>query len=224
MCFVGLVIVNTLRIVFGCLLIVNYLWMTNPRSDLCAAVLGRLEDAMILGEKIRFLRQQNQLTQEELADRCELSKGFISLLERDMTSPSISTLKYILEALGTDLAVFFSEPEDEMVVFSGEHYAVKRDADEKSQLCWLIPNAQKNAMEPVLLTLEPDGQTYPDNPHEGEEIGYVLEGTVTLVIGKKKYPVKHGESFLIHPDKPHFLMNRGKRVAKLLWISSPPSF
>jgi len=179
---------------------------------------------MIIGEKIRFLRQQNQLTQEELADRCELSKGFISLLERDMTSPSISTLKYILEALGTDLAAFFSEPEDQMVVFTEENYAVKYNADEKSELCWLIPNAQKNSMEPVLLTLEPDGQTYPDNPHEGEEMGYVLEGTITLVIGKKKYAVKHGESFLIHPDKPHYLMNKGKREAKLLWISSPPSF
>ena len=96
--------------------------------------------------------------------------------------------------------------------------------EEKSELCWLIPNAQKNSMEPVLLTLEPDGQTYPDNPHEGEEIGYVLEGTVTLVIDKKKYPVKRGESFLIHPDKPHYLMNKGKRPAKLLWVSSPPSF
>ena len=179
---------------------------------------------MDIGEKIRFLRQQNQLTQEELADRCELSKGFISLLERDMTSPSISTLKDILAALGKDLPAFFSDPEDQKVVFSTEHYAIKRNEDEKSELCWLIPNAQKNSMEPILLTLEPDGETYPDNPHEGEEIGYVLEGTITLVIGKKKYPVKRGESFLIHPDKPHFLMNKGKRPAKLLWITSPPSF
>ena len=185
---------------------------------------GSQEGQMVIGEKIRFLRQQNQLTQEELADRCELSKGFISLLERDMTSPSISTLMYILEALGTDLAAFFSEPEDQTVVFTAENYAVKKNADEKSELCWLIPNAQKNAMEPILLTLEPDGQTYPDNPHDGEEMGYVLEGTITLVIGKKKFAVRRGESFLIHPDKPHFLMNRGKRQAKLLWISSPPSF
>ena len=182
------------------------------------------ENTMVIGEKIRFLRQQNNLTQEELADRCELSKGFISLLERDMTSPSISTLKDILEALGTDLASFFSEPQEEMVVFTSEDYAVKRSEDDGNEICWLVPNAQKNAMEPVLLTLDPDGRTYPDNPHEGEEIGYVLEGTVTLVIGKKKYLVKRGESFLIHPDKPHYLVNKGRRAAKVLWITSPPSF
>ena len=179
---------------------------------------------MEIGEKIRFLRQQNQLTQEELANRCELSKGFISLLERDMTSPSISTLKDILEALGTDLAVFFSDPEDEKVVFSQDDHAIKKDMDEKSEICWLIPNAQKNIMEPILLTLESGGSTYPDIPHEGEEIGYILEGTLTLLIGKKKYTVRKGESFLLNPDKPHTLENKGKKTVKLIWISSPPSF
>ena len=179
---------------------------------------------MEIGGKIRCIRQQNQLTQEELADRCELSKGFISLLERDMTSPSISTLKDILEALGTNLASFFNEPGDEKVVFSKEDHAVKKNADERSEICWLIPNAQKNLMEPILLTLEPEGSTYPDIPHEGEEIGYVLEGTVTLWIGEKKHIVRKGESFLIHPERSHFLENQGKKLVRILWIASPPSF
>ena len=126
---------------------------------------------MEIGQKIRFLRQQNNLTQEELGDRCELSKGFISMLENDNTSPSIATLKDILEALGTNLADFFADEEQEKVVFGGDDYAVKEDAELKNNICWLIPNAQKNEMEPILVTIEPDGRTYPDNPHEGEEIG-----------------------------------------------------
>ena len=64
---------------------------------------------MEIGKKIKRLRLQRGLTQEELADRCELSKGFISLLERDLTSPSIATLMDILESLGSDLRTFFSE-------------------------------------------------------------------------------------------------------------------
>ena len=56
---------------------------------------------MEIGKKIKRLRLQRGLTQEELADRCELSKGFISLLERDLTSPSIATLMDILESLGS---------------------------------------------------------------------------------------------------------------------------
>ena len=55
-----------------------------------------------IGDKIRRLRVEKQLTQEELANRCELSKGFISQLENDLTSPSIATLMDILEILGTN--------------------------------------------------------------------------------------------------------------------------
>ena len=64
---------------------------------------------MEIGNKIRRIRLQRGLTQEELADRCELSKGFISLLERDLTSPSLDTLADILESLGTDLTTFFAK-------------------------------------------------------------------------------------------------------------------
>ena len=72
---------------------------------------------MKIGDRVRRLRMQRGLTQEELANRCELSKGFISLLERDLTSPSVDTLTDILESLGTDLKNFFSDFTDEKVVF-----------------------------------------------------------------------------------------------------------
>ena len=69
---------------------------------------------MELGEKIRRMRNQKGLTQEELADRCELTKGYISQLENDLTSPSIATLIDILYALGTDLKEFFSDIENDL--------------------------------------------------------------------------------------------------------------
>ena len=68
---------------------------------------------MQIGEKIKRLRVEKQLTQEELANRCELSKGFISQLENDLTSPSIATLIDILDILGTNLNEFFSEASNE---------------------------------------------------------------------------------------------------------------
>ncbi|MBO4594689.1 MAG: helix-turn-helix transcriptional regulator, partial [Clostridia bacterium] len=68
---------------------------------------------MVIGEKIKDLRLSCELTQEELADRCELTKGYISQLENDLTSPSIATLIDILSALGTDLKEFFSSDETE---------------------------------------------------------------------------------------------------------------
>ena len=69
---------------------------------------------MEIGRKIKARRQSLGLTQSELADRAELSKGFISQLERDLTSPSIATLMDILECLGTDLREFFNEHIDQL--------------------------------------------------------------------------------------------------------------
>ena len=124
---------------------------------------------MDIGKKIKELRVLTGLTQEELADRAELSKGFISQLERNLTSPSIATLIDILQCLGTNLNEFFSDDrKDEQIVFKSTDYFEKVDPELKNKIEWIIPYAQKNMMEPIRLTLEPGGSTYPDNPHEGE--------------------------------------------------------
>ena len=73
---------------------------------------------MDIGKKIKELRLQNDLTLENLASRCELTKGFLSQVERNLTSPSISTLEDILEALGTNLSEFFHEDKMEPIVLT----------------------------------------------------------------------------------------------------------
>ena len=80
---------------------------------------------MDIGSKIKELRVVKGLTQEELADRAELSKGFISQVERDLTSPSIATLSDILQCLGVSVAEFFAEDSDDQVVFKDEDYFEK---------------------------------------------------------------------------------------------------
>jgi transcriptional regulator with XRE-family HTH domain len=178
---------------------------------------------MEIGVKIKQLRLQRGLTQEELAARTELTKGFISQLERDLTSPSIATLMDILEALGTDVADFFRETPDESHVYSAEDMFIKQEPDGYA-IQWLVTNAQKNALEPILVTIPPGVSGAEDDPHEGEEFGYVLAGSVTLVFGAKKYRVKKGGSFYFHPTCVHYLTNSGKAEARVLWISTPPSF
>ncbi|MBQ2908796.1 MAG: cupin domain-containing protein [Clostridia bacterium] len=178
---------------------------------------------MELGEKIKQLRLQCDLTQEELASRCELSKGYISQLENDLTSPSIATLKDILTAVGSSLKEFFSEVDvEEKLVFTEQDFIEK--VTDTSTLNWLVPNAQKNAMEPIHLVLKPFSKTETDFPHEGEEFGYVLQGEIILVVGKKKYVVKKGESFYFEADKLHHIENNKDSEAVLIWISTPPTF
>ena len=177
---------------------------------------------MDIGNKLKELRVLKGLTQEELADRSELSKGFISQLERNLTSPSITTLMDILQCLGTSIGEFFNEAPDEQIVFGKQDYFVKVDTEYKNEIKWIIPNAQKNTMEPIYLTLEAGGSTCPDTPHEGEEFGYILQGPVSIHLGNKTYKAKKGESFYYTADKTHFLSSKSGAV--LIWVSSPPSF
>ncbi|MGI6161939.1 MAG: helix-turn-helix domain-containing protein [Christensenellales bacterium] len=180
---------------------------------------------MNIGSKIKQLRVKYGLTQEELANRTELSKGFISQLERDLTSPSINTLIDILECLGVTLREFFSSgEEDEKIVFGAADVFVQEDADSGLSIQWLITSSQKNAMEPILVSLAPGGQTAVYDPHEGEEFGHVLAGAVSLCIGAKRYALKKGDSFYFKADAQHYIKNPGKREARILWVSSPPSF
>lgn len=174
-----------------------------------------------IGGKLRNLRLQNNLTQAELADRCELSKGFISQLESDQTSPSLSTLEDVLNSLGTNFKDFFNE-ESTKVVYTDEDVCVKEF--DGYTVDWLVADSQKNDMEPIIVTLESGGETNIDDPHSGEEFGYVLAGNIVLYLGDKKFRVKRGESFYFQASKPHRLVNNGKLPAKILWITTPPNF
>ena len=180
---------------------------------------------MKIGEKIKQLRLQRGLTQEELADRCELSKGFISLLERDLTSPSIATLQDILMSLGTDLSAFFARRGDEKIVFGDEDICVKQDDEGlKGSIRWLVPTAQKNSMEPILVEMASGGQTALQDPHEGEEFGYVLTGGIIIELGERRIRARKDESFYFKPTVPHRIVNAGKTPCRFLWVATPPSF
>jgi transcriptional regulator with XRE-family HTH domain len=182
------------------------------------------ESSMLIGKKIQQLRLKYGLTQEDLADRAELSKGFISQLERDLTSPSIATLMDILQCLGISIQEFFTEERMETVVFTPADLFTKEDEQEGTSVTWLVPHAQKNRMEPILFTLDPKKSSAPDVPHEGEEFGYMLAGNATLLLGNQKYRIKKGDSFCFTPSMAHGFYNHGNTKIVVLWVSAPPSF
>jgi len=177
---------------------------------------------MNIGSKIKHLRTQKELTLAELASRCELTKGFLSQLERDLTSPSIATLSDILEALGTSLSEFFREDKNEKLVFKAQDFFV--DERDSCTIHWIVPNTQKNQMEPLLLELPQGGASFEMQPHSGEEFGYVLKGRVTLVCDEKRNTVREGETFYLTGKTFHQLKNDGRTTAKVLWVSTPPLF
>ena len=177
---------------------------------------------MDIGKKIKELRLSNDLTLEELASRSELTKGFLSQVERNLTSPSISTLEDILEALGTDLSHFFRQEQEKKIVFHTADFF--EDEQEDYKIEWIVPNAQKNKMEPILLTLHPGCDSMEMVSHSGEEFGYVLKGSILLVKGNQTYRIKAKETFYIEGTESHYLHNPGSVEARILWITTPPMF
>ena len=176
-----------------------------------------------IGNKIKDLRNRNGLTQQDLADRTELTKGFISQLERGLVSPSVVTLLDLIECLGVTASEFFKEAEEEHVVYSEEGYFEKID-DAGNSIQWIVPAAQKYQMEPLLVVVQPQQTLEEDKPHDGEEFGYVISGQLNLYLGDQVYRVKAGESFYYPAKKSHRIENPGKRPAKFIWVSTPPMF
>lgn len=178
---------------------------------------------MKIGERIRNLRQSSNLTQEELAERANLTKGFISQVERDLTSISLDSLIQILDALDENISDFFREASQEKIVFrEGDRVAIEKEKVEKFEL--LVPGSTNRRLEPVLLTLKKGQATPKEKPHEGEEFGLVLRGRVNLRFGRESLKLKKGECFYLSAEKEHWLHNTGSKEAVILWISSPPSF
>lgn len=178
---------------------------------------------MKIGEKLRKLRMSNSLTQEELASRADLTKGYISQLENDATSPSISTLEDLLDVLGVSISEFFAETPELKVVF-GEDSRVIASDEEEIRVELLVPGAQNRTMDPALVTLQP-GEAMDEQPfHEGEEFGFVLAGRVELTLDDKTYTVRKNECFYFPSDRRHRVRNTGKSASKILWVVSPPIF
>ena len=89
---------------------------------------------------------------------------------------------------------------------------------------WIVPNTQKNQMEPVLVEIPTGGKSFSSGPHNGEEFGYVLTGSVVLVTDTASYPVRKGETFYLDGKSTHYIRNDNKQTAQVLWVCTPPLF
>jgi len=176
---------------------------------------------LVIGDKIKRLRLTSDLTQEELANRAGLSKGFISQLENDQTSIQIDSLSDLLEALGVSLSEFFSDVDEEKVVYDPSEY-VAVDGTGASSFELMVPRSTNNRLDPVLLRLNPGESLAKRDPHPGEQFGYVLSGRATVTKGRQKYIVTSKQCFSIETDKPYQIQNEGGRPVSMLWIVTPP--
>ena len=171
-----------------------------------------------VGQRIRTLREQRQLSLRALAERCGLSINAISQIERGENSPTVSSLHQLATALGVTIVDFFRQDGGRPVVFvaANERLHIETDGVRMESLGQGLPNQQ---LEPFLVTVGAGaGRLAEPVSHEGEEFVHCLIGEFIYQIDQEQYHLKPGDSLLFDPARPHHFHNPMGRPAAFLLI------
>ena len=179
-----------------------------------------------LGMTIRRLRESRQLTLNEIAARSGLTRSFLSQVERNLTSPSVASLRKVAQAFGVPLTELFQGP------MMPENRVVRRH--ERRQLIhpsrqWrdylLTPNLT-GKLQVILSMIEPGGGSgeEPYAHDSDEECVIILRGRLEFWVGTDRYILEEGDSIVFESRIPHRNRNPGPEQAEVLWITTPPSY
>lgn len=179
------------------------------------------EQAMDVGSRLRELRQERGLSMRSLARLSGLSTNALSMIERGKTSPSVSTLYKLSEALEVPITAFFrTEPPRQAIVF--------RKANERSRVefqrgIWAGLGGESfiGRVEPFMLTLEPGATSGPHGlVHSGHEFVICLEGQLEYEVEDQRYSLHPGDNLLFASKLRHRWRNPGRSVANVLFVLS----
>ncbi len=194
-------------------------------------VLGEEVRALNLGEKVRSLRRQRNLTLQQIADRTGLSKPLLSQIENYVAAPPIATLLKISKALGVNIGYFFqSESASDRIVIvprDKRREVMRRVREDVSGAGYryeslAYPRADKR-MEPFLVEVEPRPQEdLVFYNHEGEEFLHVLEGRLEFRGGDKVIELGPGDSLYFDSETPHAVRGLGGETARILAVIYMP--
>lgn len=178
-----------------------------------------------VGSKIRMLRKSKNLSIVELAKITNLSTGLISEIERDKVVPSINGMLKIVNALDVTMGYFFDEKNDKPTV-------VKKDdrrliiTNDNSRIYELLVPTQNRNIGFVLITLNNSNTRKKGEKisHEGEECGYVIKGSMKVIIEGEIFILNQGDSIYFDSSKPHVYEHHNEEECISIWAMTPPSW
>ncbi len=178
---------------------------------------------MTLGQRIREIRNSQNLTQKDVSCITNLTESLISQIETDKANPSISSLIAISKALNVHIASFFEEQNGpNPVVRAGERSVVHTKSGITYYL--LVPDRQQAPIEVLYAEYEKGSSTEVLNTHEGVECGYVLKGKLEVQVGENRYILNKGDTITYQSTLPHLITNRSEGTTIAIWINCPPTF
>lgn len=198
---------------------------TRKRMSISPAASEQAPFGADIGRRIRNLRHIKGLTLKDLADRTACSESMLSKVENGKAQVSLTLLHRVVQSLDITITALFSESQaDQGVVTQAKDRATFRIDANGSRLERLIPPNKGHLLEGNLHILAPGGGSDGILMHEGEEVGYVLSGTLELTVNGVPYLLRTGDSFVYRSEQPHSYRNPSKSTTRVLWVSTPPTF
>ena len=206
----------------------NQLGLAENHEDQSVKLSDVLEIDARVGQEIRHLRKARDMTITQLSKATRLSQGYLSQIERGISSPSVKALHSIARALGVTISWFFSpasSDDDELrdiVVRADKRRSLSFSSGITDEL--LSPNLGRE-IELLRCTFSPGSESGTEPyTHRGEEAGIVIAGTLHLWIGEKHVVLNEGDSFAFSSDTPHRYENPTDEETVVIWAITPPSY
>ena len=182
-----------------------------------------------IGEKLRTIRKKRGLSQRELAARAGLTNGTISLIEKNRTSPSVASLKSLLDAIPISMAEFFSTIEDDAaapkVFYRADEFTEVSPTAAGQVSLRQLGNAADHALQVLHETYPPGADTGPELlSHKGEEAGIVVLGSIEVTVDGNVRILNLGDGYLFDSRLPHRFRNVGNEPCEIVSACTPPSF
>lgn len=183
---------------------------------------------MDIGHKLRTIRKQRGLSQRELATRAGLTNGTISLIEKNRTSPSVASLKSLLDAIPISMAEFFTTVEDSQapqVFYKADEFTEIAPTIDGQVSLRQLGNAEHHALQVLHETYPAGADTGPELlSHTGEEAGIVVRGSIEVTVDGNAAILNPGDGYLFDSRLPHRFRNLGDTVCVVVSACTPPSF
>lgn len=182
-----------------------------------------------IGTRLQEIRKAQGLSQRELAARAGLTNGTISLIEQNKTSPSVASLKRLLDAIPMSIAEFFAQiedtPEPKIFYSAAEFIEVAPHMSPGDVSLRQLGNAATHTLQMLDETYPPGADTGPELlTHQGEEAGVVLQGQIEITVGDQVRTLHTGEGYLFDSRTPHRFRNTGDAICRIVSACTPPTF
>lgn len=181
---------------------------------------------MSLGERIKQLRQNNNLSVRQLAQQVGVTASFIYQLEQDKVSPSFSTLKSIAAALNTNISLLVEDelPEEWVLIRKNNRRRIATDSENIKLDILTFLGTRHKKMQPLIFELEAGEEqvNLPQIHGTHEDLIYVMQGKIKIATDKASYIVEEGDAAYFIFDNPVAVQNVGSKKAAGLWVVSPP--